>query len=76
MLKHALMNLQKLRSSGLKALVDIGTVACLLAVYLVTEVAALALIQDPLYSWLTFFLITAFFSNLLAKFIASLARRS
>lgn len=68
------MNLQELRHLVRTLLPDFAVVAAISFVYALTEVAVLNYIQDPLYRWLTFFLVTALFSNLLARHLSAIAR--
>jgi len=76
LLKDIVMGLQKTRFSLPKKLPQYALAVFLVLGYFVAEAAVFWYIKDSLYMWLTFFLVTALFSNLLAKQIVAFIRHS
>lgn len=70
------MNYQELGQLVRTLLPDFAVVAAISFVYALSEMVVLTYIQDSLYRWLAFFLVTALFSNLLARRLSAIARHS
>jgi hypothetical protein len=69
------MNFKEYYQCARPLLPDFVAVGIILISYVLTEVLVLGHIRDQLYRWLVFFLVTALFSNLLAKHLSEAAQR-